>query len=505
MKVCLCCRQNLAYILPAALYALWQTSVGWLNTAWTQLRLGDDFTTLNFVLFFAAHALSIVFFARRLDNPASAGRLKGLVFGSTLTAAVLTAAMAFLNGLWLIAAGVLTGFFAGFVAAYLSFYLLLHVAPTSRGMVVGSASAAGLAIHYVLFTLIFRETTGAVLYGTTFFAAAVFLALGFVTIALPVCKENLWQEQASFYTGYRKGEGLHPRLLPLLVLFLIIFNLSYGIQDFAATAYWMNGSTFLGHTRIFLILGFVLGGFLWDQKRRGILMTLAFGLLALGFIAMSDQYKGLPSFIGFAGVQTASVFFSLSIRLIFLEIARFYKRPVLMAALGLALPMVLKQAGLFSAGVLYMTSGGTVLFIVSLISIALAFPFITPLFDRIREIKILEIRSGAPGHAAGTDAAENPALENMSRQKMLKADKASAPDSGFDKTVLELMQRKHKFTKRELQILELSLNGLTNTEMAQCLSVSEATVKYHIRNILAKTETKNLKQLLLTTAKEHMG
>jgi DNA-binding NarL/FixJ family response regulator len=44
---------------------------------------------------------------------------------------------------------------------------------------------------------------------------------------------------------------------------------------------------------------------------------------------------------------------------------------------------------------------------------------------------------------------------------------------------------------RELQIIDLVANGLTNQEIAEKLEISKRTVDNHISNILTKTKTDN--------------
>ena len=48
-----------------------------------------------------------------------------------------------------------------------------------------------------------------------------------------------------------------------------------------------------------------------------------------------------------------------------------------------------------------------------------------------------------------------------------------------------------RLTKRELELLNLVAEGLSNKAIGQRLSVSENTVKYHIRNILQKLQVQN--------------
>ncbi|AGY58349.1 helix-turn-helix domain-containing protein [Gloeobacter kilaueensis] len=49
---------------------------------------------------------------------------------------------------------------------------------------------------------------------------------------------------------------------------------------------------------------------------------------------------------------------------------------------------------------------------------------------------------------------------------------------------------------RELQILELVAQGLTNEDIAAALEISKRTVDNHVSNILQKTRTKNRVELV---------
>ncbi len=49
-------------------------------------------------------------------------------------------------------------------------------------------------------------------------------------------------------------------------------------------------------------------------------------------------------------------------------------------------------------------------------------------------------------------------------------------------------------TKRELEVLQLVSGGATNREIATTLYISESTVNFHMKNILAKLHLKNRAQ-----------
>jgi DNA-binding CsgD family transcriptional regulator len=58
------------------------------------------------------------------------------------------------------------------------------------------------------------------------------------------------------------------------------------------------------------------------------------------------------------------------------------------------------------------------------------------------------------------------------------------------------LARHHKLTSREQDILELVLEGRTNTQIGRMLDISRATVKWHMHNVFAKTNTGTRESLL---------
>jgi len=58
------------------------------------------------------------------------------------------------------------------------------------------------------------------------------------------------------------------------------------------------------------------------------------------------------------------------------------------------------------------------------------------------------------------------------------------------------LARRHKLTARERSILELVLNGRTNQQIGRELEISRATVKWHMHNVFAKTNSNNRECLL---------
>ncbi|WP_244923931.1 helix-turn-helix domain-containing protein [Enhygromyxa salina] len=58
------------------------------------------------------------------------------------------------------------------------------------------------------------------------------------------------------------------------------------------------------------------------------------------------------------------------------------------------------------------------------------------------------------------------------------------------------LARRHKLTSREQDILELVLEGRSNEQIGRVLEISRATVKWHMHNVFAKTNSGNRESLL---------
>lgn len=68
---------------------------------------------------------------------------------------------------------------------------------------------------------------------------------------------------------------------------------------------------------------------------------------------------------------------------------------------------------------------------------------------------------------------------------------------GNNRTTKELCFLQNKLSRREMEIVELIYNGMTNKEISEHLYISEKTVKTHVSNILAKMEMKDRMQLIV--------
>ena len=66
------------------------------------------------------------------------------------------------------------------------------------------------------------------------------------------------------------------------------------------------------------------------------------------------------------------------------------------------------------------------------------------------------------------------------------------------------VQTHQEMTGRELEILVLMVEGLSNNEIAERLIVSQSTVKFHVSNILSKLGVTGRTEAVALALKHHL-
>jgi len=103
-------------------------------------------------------------------------------------------------------------------------------------------------------------------------------------------------------------------------------------------------------------------------------------------------------------------------------------------------------------------------------------------------------------------------MKDISREELIRVIHAVAEGQAYlqpeitsrllDKvSELPLPSESHSFSKREVEILQLLAQGLSNKEIAQQLTLSEHTIKTHVANIFAKLEVNNRAEAVLQAVK----
>jgi DNA-binding NarL/FixJ family response regulator len=109
------------------------------------------------------------------------------------------------------------------------------------------------------------------------------------------------------------------------------------------------------------------------------------------------------------------------------------------------------------------------------------------------------IRHGARGYV----------VKDVDTTELLRAIRAVAlGESAFDSHASAAMVRsmrvqpeRPRFTERELRVLRLLAHGLSNREIGAELYISETTVKFHVRNIMRKTDASSRTEVVYEATK----
>lgn len=110
-------------------------------------------------------------------------------------------------------------------------------------------------------------------------------------------------------------------------------------------------------------------------------------------------------------------------------------------------------------------------------------------------------------------------LKNIGKEELIKAIENIAQEKGyFSDEILVMVTRKvfnakqatkekgilDSFTKRELEVLQLVSQGLSNAEIAKKLDISPRTVGGHRNNMLSKSGLKNTAALVSFALKNNV-
>jgi DNA-binding NarL/FixJ family response regulator len=117
------------------------------------------------------------------------------------------------------------------------------------------------------------------------------------------------------------------------------------------------------------------------------------------------------------------------------------------------------------------------------------------------------IKSGVNGFILKTSDVEE--LENaikvvVSGGNYFSNELLSKVISGFEKRSSQQEKTNSRLTNREVEVIKLICNGLTNEEMAEKFHLSPKTVKNHRANLMAKTGCKNAASMAIYAIKNKL-
>ena len=119
------------------------------------------------------------------------------------------------------------------------------------------------------------------------------------------------------------------------------------------------------------------------------------------------------------------------------------------------------------------------------------------------------VKAGATGYLLKEISIEevaNAIRAVVTGQSLISPSMASKLRSEFNNLAKQAQQKVHvpKLTDRELQVLKLVAQGMSNREVAEELFISENTVKNHVRNILEKLHLHSRMEAVVYAVREKM-
>lgn len=423
------------FIMLIGLGFLW-TSTAYIAQAYRMLTMLEG-ATVNliscgayYVCQAAGVALVAFLFAKR---PAFAGgRL--FPFTSTLFVVICSAATLYVKSSNLIIVfGALLNFGIGILSACYLTKLATDIPQQRRGLVFGCAYALGsLGTWFISMPM-----GGRFLWHSTSFLAISALAVLTIPFIFRLSANSVKGIEESKSTERFDSKLL---LLPAAVLFLISMENTLG---FAFPLKAAAGSVYIEFTRIFYGVGLIIAGLASDVNRRyGAICCLAalafpFGALALGSSMAGESIMWILAYL-FLG------FWSVYRILVFSDIAGKAGVPSL-AVFGLMFGRLGEAAGTLAAGLFE----GMPLVIIS----GAVFVLVIALFFILYQ----ELYAAAVGP------------EELEEKRFAK------------------YSARCGFSAREQEIFALIIRGMSNSEIAASLYITESTVKFHIGNIFKKS------------------
>lgn len=361
----------------------------------------------------------------------------------------------------------------GAVSAYYLIAIALLVGERHRGVVFGGGYACSIVASWLvsLIEAPFADVP------TNIVSCAVFsvVAVGIV-MAAPFLTETTGTAKTAGAVGH--DDGLQaPKPLPSAVESTFSAQQSRSIVALAClTVLLMSMVKNMGFnfptadigvavnlelSRLFYAVGLVIAGIVIGRNRKlGAILCMA--ALVIPFVLMALEREPVPSVALWAIDYFFYGFFSVFRVVLFADLAMRFNQPYL-AGFGLLLGHFGDALGV----IVSLSLGGSALALVSVT--AVLFAAIVFVFYQLF-LLIYTLQSASP--------------ERNERE------------------VFDAFAAHYELSPREREMMRQVLDGKTNAEAAANLFVSESTVKFHMRNLLKKTDCKNRVDLLAKYAEE---
>ncbi len=406
-----------------------------------------------------------------------------IIFGHRPSWAVLAlintllAIMAFLHTdilVYTVSAAALT-FLTGILGGQAYYTVARDIPKYWRGRVVAGGICAGTIVHLVLAAVIFPGNEHwAQICKTGVLCAGITGSYLIINSGLSV----LQQPQVGLSPHH--NQSYSRKFLAVLIASVVILCYLHSLNDGIVTIYHARGSINLYMTRLFYAASLIVAGLIADLRGRQYLPVLSLAVMAS--VALNIILLNYPAAytISLILMYIGSGFFVMFFTIAFLDMAIFTNRPALWAGAGRIIKHTVTGIGAVIGANLWTNPGNGLLSI-----LVQYFPLLIVLIFLF--FKLYEMLKDPEGLNGPGDTLPLPEHVMEAPEPEPELPVLNEIDSAIDK---------YGFTDREKQLLTFILAGSAIREIAQELCITERTVKFHISNILAKTGSKNQKELI---------
>lgn len=376
---------------------------------------------------------------------------KGYFFPVLIAVDILLCGISFfsLNLTIILTVGFAMNFVHGLIFGYYLTQLTLYASKQHTGMVFAAGYAFGTVVTYLL-SSVFTGSLG------SSYIFIFYLILGVITVIIDyMLLKNTDSDPDNMNISTFPEDACTQKQLILAALVVFLFSFIKNIGFYFPAGDIITGAVDPILVRCTYAIGLIIAGIVNDKSRRyGSICCLCalvfpFLVLALKGITVAGVIAWVLGYLFFG-------FFSVYRVVVFSDISRSSMQAVYLAGFG----MMWGRVGDASSAMLGIYIGDKA----SLLILITTLLFIVNIFIYFRFYNQVYVS----------------VLPRVQSQTDLFAE----------------FLKEYDISQRESEVFRQLLNGLTNSEIAEKLFISESTVKFHVRNILKKTASGNRKELI---------
>lgn len=343
--------------------------------------------------------------------------------------------------------GFLMNLFHGFVAGYYLTKLSMNASKARTGIVFGLGYAFGSIVTFILSSILKGSL------GSPYILVVYFL----LAIACILCDyfPKTEEHTSGFSIKSFESDTYTPKQIALAAIIVLLLSFVKNIGFYFPTEDYVTGAVSPIFIRLFYAIGLILAGFINDKSRRyGSICCIC--ALVFPFLVLSLEHIAVAGIIAWVLGYIFFGFFSVYRVVIFSDISRSTPEALYLAGFGL----MFGRLGDATSSMFGIALNQNVEYIILLATLL----FITTIiiyFQFYNQVYVVVI----------------PRLKNQ-------------------EDVFHDFLKAYDISHRETEVLRQLLDGLSNSEIAAKLYISESTVKFHVRNILKKTNCNNRTEII---------